>query len=235
MEEQIKFDVPDTSVFDDIRPRQRILSYKVKHIGEYDYKDYYYDTADLAIFNLGYSYRFRIRNKGNGIIEYGLQLKKEYNTKDSEDFKRYELDDVIPKDLGIRILAGEWEEAYSDTDLKTIKKLREFLSVNNIDYRKLAPCIIAEQKRSRFSMKRNGQLYFEISLDDCSFWPFDESNLNRVKFLQLEFENKFRVGIQREDEARILELVKFFEENYPVKIEKDSKYRKAILELLPKH
>ncbi len=63
MEEQIKFDVDDPKTFDAIKDQPKILSYKVKHSDEYIYEDYYYDTPDLALYNLGFSFAYQTNSQ----------------------------------------------------------------------------------------------------------------------------------------------------------------------------
>ena len=230
-EEQIKFDVPDESVFENIRVLKNVLSYKIKPRGEYFYQDYYYDTPDYDLFKLGYSYRFRIRDYGNGTIEYGIQFKKEYDTKNNKDFKRMEIDDVMPEEIGVRILRGKWSEAISGPDdYKTMTELKTFLDKNKIKKELLSPVLYVQQKRSRFRLKADGVVYFEISLDDCIFNPINDSVKKYIHFYQLEMENKFRQGTSIEDQKRIKDLIDFFIENYPIKIEKESKYKIVITE-----
>ncbi|MDD5006105.1 MAG: CYTH domain-containing protein [Candidatus Omnitrophica bacterium] len=236
-EEQIKLDVQNELVFDYVRNFKYILTYKIKHIGEYSYQDYYYDTPDLAIFNLGYLYRFRVRDKGSGSLEYGLQFKKEYDVNNKQDFQRTEIDDVIPEEMALKILSGNWSEAFSSNyDLRTIKEFRKFLEENKIDTKSLSPLIYGQQKRSRFSLKEDGKLYFEISLDKCSFNLINDARKKEINFLQLEFENKFKGDRSAMDqrEERIQDLIMFFTQNFPTKVERDSKYRTVVRELIKK-
>lgn len=48
----------------------------MKH-SDYTYVDIYLDTADLALYKNNLSLRIRKRHFGNGIVEYGMQLKSE--------------------------------------------------------------------------------------------------------------------------------------------------------------
>lgn len=232
IEEQIKFDVVDTSVFEEIKGQDHILSYKSKFKGTYNYEDYYYDTPGLDLFKLGYAYRLRIRNKGQGNLEYGIQFKKEYDAKDPENFVRSEIDDVIPEDIAKNMLSGDLSKAFSgDYDFLTINKFRSFLEENKIDYHNLVPLLHCLQKRERFRLKEHSLNYFEISLDDVLFTTVKGNNKQQIHFYQLEFENKLKGAIAR-DIKRIEQLIRFFTDNYRLKITRESKYRKAVLELI---
>jgi hypothetical protein len=234
LEEQVKFDVPERSIFEDIKSLPAILSYKLKIKGEYVYDDYYYDTPDLAIFKRGYSYRFRVRNKGDGKIEYGIQFKREYDVNDSQNFQRMEIDDVVSGDIGKRIVSGEWSEAVSDThDITTVKRFLDFLNENKINSKNLVPIIFAKQIRNRYKLKEDGTLYFEISMDECAFSLMNATKDERYHFFQFEFENKYKNGTMSTNHHRIMELTDFFVLNYRLKVVRDSKYGKAIDYLMP--
>lgn len=235
LEEQIKLDVQSEAVFDHVRNVKSLLTYKIKHIGEYLYQDYYYDTPDLDVFNLGYAYRFRVRDKGNGSLEYGLQFKKEYDVDNKQDFKRTEIDDVIPEEMALKILDGNWAEVFSSKyDLNTINEFKKFLEKNKIDTRSLVPLIYGRQERSRFALKEDGKLYFEISLDKCSFSLINGARKKEINFLQLEFENKFKGDRLAMDgrEQRMQDMLTFFTQNFHAKIERESKYQTAVQELI---
>ena len=237
LEEQIKFDVLSQTVLQKIINEQYILQYKTKTIGKYFYQDYYYDTQGLNLFKLGYSYRFRIRDKGEYELEYGLQFKKEYDKSDSANFRRTEIDDIIPRIMALKILSGKWDEAFSSSySLKTIKEFRAFLEKNKINPNKLSPCLYGQQKRTRLTLKENSILYFEISLDEGSFRLINSGREKEVNFLQLEFENKFRKdrALMDNKEQRIRDLINFFTKNYDLKISRDSKYRMAEEEIIKK-
>lgn len=240
LEEQIKFDVADRSVFEIIKRLDYLASYKCRFIGEYFYNDYYYDTPDFSLLKLGYSFRFRCRDKGRGKVEYGIQFKKEYDTKNSADFKRAEFDNVIPTAVGRDILGGQWSDAFSDTNFKSVGKFRKFLEENNIDYRLLSPVLYCDQERWRIGLDKGGQNYFEVSLDDSTFRPLKNINkrffwfLHKTRLLQLEFENKFRAGTQEEDENRILALIDYFTKSHNLKIQRDSKYATAVKRFIDK-
>ncbi|MDD5292427.1 MAG: CYTH domain-containing protein [Candidatus Omnitrophica bacterium] len=235
-EEQVKFDVSSIALFKNILRNISewpvILTYRVKPIGKYIYQDYYYDTPDMTLFRLGYSYRFRIRDKGKENIEYGLQFKSEYDPGNNESFKRLEIDNVIPDNMAQEIMSGKWLEAVSDKyDIHVIKEFLDFLNNNGIPPNALSPVLHADQKRDRFSLKENGMLHFEISLDECVFSLINDTEKKQYEFSQLEFENKYRKGIPSEDQKRIDDLIGYFTQSYNVSIARNSKYKTAILEL----
>lgn len=236
LEEQVKFDVRDESDFEKVRGVRQLLSYRVRHRGEYLYEDYYYDTPGLSLYESGYSFRFRVRNKGKGVVEYGIQLKKEYEP-GGRDFRRREVDDVIPEEMALDILAGNWHEAYSGKhDYKTIKALREILKGKRIDAKSLSPVLYGQQRRSRFTLKEDRKLYFEVSLDKCLFRRIGAGPKRETDFLQLEYENKFKKGRAKMDdrERRIRDLQDYFTRSMSAKTTAESKYRSAVQGLLRK-
>jgi len=227
MEQQVKLEAANGSVFKEIEQAPYILTYKNKPLGRYYYQDYYYDTKDMALARLGYSYRFRIRDKGDGEIEYAVQLKREYGNTQSGSFKREEIDDVLAARIGKRISRGDWSDAFKGDGINTMKVIRKLLSDNNIDPGALAPVIYAEQTRYRYQLTENGKLHFEISLDDCTMQSIKDNKKN-LHFYQVEIENKFRKDTPEYDEMRIRDLIDFFTRSYPVSLIMDSKYRSAV-------
>lgn len=233
VEEQLKFDIPDISVFERLKRMDNVLNYRLKTQGTYIYQDYYYDTPDLDLFRLGYSYRLRIRDKGDNIPEYGLQFKEEFDGENDQDSTRDEIDDILPDDLAKDILSGNWQEVFSDKyDLFTIKKIDSFLKANNLDRSRLVPLLICQQERLRLRLRERSVVYFEISLDKVRFNLVNDGS-KKIEFMQLEFENKLKGSIGR-DNDRIGKLAKFFESEYKVIPSRESKYRKAVLGLVKK-
>jgi len=233
VEEQLKFDVPDISVFEKLKRMDNVLNYRLKTQGTYIYQDYYYDTPDLDLFKLGYLYRLRIRDKEDNIPEYGLQFKKEFDEKNNKDSIRDEIDDILPEELAKNTLSGNWQEVFSAKyDLLTIKKIDSFLKANNLDYSRLVPLLICRQERLRLRLRERSVVYFEISLDKVRFNLVNDGS-KQIEFMQLEFENKLKGSIGR-DNDRIGKLAKFFESEYKLTPSRESKYRKAVLELIKK-
>jgi hypothetical protein len=232
MEEQIKFNIPGPAAFDAVKKHDKILTYKSNHSGEYIYEDYYYDTPDFALYHLGWSYRFRVRNKG-GSMEYGVQFKHEYDA-NSSGYKRDEIDDVIPEEKAKQILAGNWSSAFTDdANFVSIRRFCDFLTKNNIDSKQLTPVIFGKQFRSRYRLKEGDKFYFEVSLDDSIYETIkNKKNLPKssMHIYQIEFENKYRKD-QSSIPQRIKNLIGFFQEQCGAKLEWDSKYRMSVNKL----
>lgn len=229
MEEQVKFDVSSAWVLNRFLNLKTILSYRVKPIGHYIYRDYYYDTPDFAVSSRGYSYRFRVRDKGKGELEYGVQFKREYAVDPAKGFTRLEIDDLIPPEAGRKIAAGAWGDAYPPAPpLRTMKCFREFLEREKIDPSACAPRLFVRQERDRLRLSENGSTYFEISLDTATFNRLGDARREPFTFRQLEFENKTRGGKPAELRKRIGDLIDFFTGYTGVAISRESKYRTAV-------
>lgn len=229
MEEQVKFDVSSAWVLNRFLNLKTILSYRAKPIGHYIYQDYYYDTADFAVASRGYSYRFRVRDKGKGELEYGVQFKREYAVDPAKGFTRMEIDDLVPPEAGRKIAGGAWGDAYPPAaPLRSMRIFREFLAREKIDPAACAPRLFVRQERDRIELTENGSTYFEISLDTATFSRLGDARREPFHFHQLEFENKSRGGNPAELRKRIKDLIDFFTGYTGVVITRTSKYRSAI-------
>ena len=145
-----------------------------------------------------------------------------------------EVDSIIPEQIALKVLGHEWDDVFADNyDLAAIKELRSFLNMKKIDKRLLAPIIYLKQERIRLRLKERSVYYFEMSLDDCTAGRVGDSEEKQVHFCQLELENKFKGSTSR-NEKRIARLIEFFKESYSIKLSKDSKYQKAVKELVKK-
>lgn len=231
-EEQIKFDIDNPKIFDAIKNQKKILTYKVKHSGEYVYEDYYYDTPDFALYRLGCSFRFRVRNKGTGLPkEYGFQFKHEYGNDPGADFKRQEIDTNFPEARALGILNGNWADVFENPDrVEAVDRFLKFLEENKVDRKALAPVIYGKQARSRYRLNDDGEFYFEVSMDDATYKNLKDEAQAPLHLYQLEFENKFRKD-QSDMQTRIKSLCTYFE-RMGAKPERDSKYRTSVEQLL---
>ena len=230
-EQQIKFSIDKKETLDMISNARKILSYEVKSIGKYDYQDYYFDSPNHDIAKLGCSYRFRVADKGNN-IEYRIQFKKEYDAENEESFVRTEIDIAIPDDLAKNVLADNFNRIFSDNlNNEKIKELNSFLVSQKIDMNSLLPIIYGRQFRDRHRFKENKITFFEISLDEAYFKDLRDEN-KEIRFMEMEFENKYTGGYRGEQtgfiDERINKLVNYFSEKYKIKITKDSKYKKVV-------
>lgn len=229
MEEQIKFDVSSPWILGRILALNSILSYRAKTIGHFLYRDYYYDTPDYAVCAHGYSYRLRVRDKGNGALEYGLQFKREYAV-GGEGYVRMEIDDIMLPETGRRIAAGAWADALSPAaaPLRTVRVFREFLAREKLDPAACAPRLSAEQERDRIRLTESGTTWFEISLDTGALRPLGEGGKEPFRFRQLELENKSRGADPGEVRRRIRALVDFFSGYSGITMTRESKYKSAV-------
>lgn len=231
-EEQVKFDIGNPQIFEVLKRQKKILSYKVKHSGEYVYEDYYYDTPDLALYKLGCSFRFRVRNKGTGLPkEYGFQFKQEYGGDPGTDFKRQEIDTNLPEARALAILNGNWADVFENPDrAEAVDRFLKFLEENKVDRKLLTPVIYGKQARGRYRLQDEGEFYFEVSMDDATYSNFKDKEQAPLHLYQLEFENKFRKD-QSDMQQRIKALSTYFERQ-GAKPERDSKYRTSAEQLL---
>lgn len=231
-EEQIKFDVDNKEILENISNSRKILKYQLKSLGKYDYQDYYYDSPNYDIAKLGCSYRFRIADKGNNNIEYRYQFKKEYDVNSKENFVRREIDVPIPKELAEKILAGDFNRLFFDNlNNEKIRELNAFLKSQNINLKKISPIIYGQQYRDRYSLKENNIKFFEISLDEARFVHLKDKD-KKLKFCELEFENKYTGGYRTTQpdfiEKRIKQFINYLSKKYKIVLIKDSKYKRVI-------
>lgn len=165
----LRLQVEEPAAYKEFLIGLRVHHYRAQPRGDGRFQDVYYDTAEWALFDHGYSYRFRRRVRPDDTI-YSIRLEQE---------PRFVLDEAtkidvvspVPKQLGETIASGQWSKAVrNDERLAASAELQNVLRELQIDAEKLKPRLIGQLYRQRFDVSDKGKDWFEL---DHEVWRFN--------------------------------------------------------------
>jgi len=198
VEIEAKFIIRDPAVFQDILKLERILDYDLMFNNEQLQRDTYFDTEDLDLLNSKSC--LRLREKGRKWV-VAFKAPEEYAY---DIFQRQE---------------SQAEISHNELDAFLTKTVEPVQEARKIERRKnLLPVLMVTNHRQRINLLRNGEVYFEMALDEG---VFNRAGRER-QFMELEVEAKAgnKTSLQR--------IARFLTKRYELTPSRFSKYERGM-------
>jgi CHAD domain-containing protein/uncharacterized protein YjbK/transposase-like protein len=205
IETEAKFVVPDPSTFAALQKLSQLGDFELKPIGVKTVVDRYLDTADKRLYQAGVACRLRKVNQQQ------LVTLKSLTPAEGNLHRREEIETEVTVDPLQISQPRAWPEG-------RVKKL----VLEIVGSAPLETLFILHQTRHQFHALRQGQPVLELSLDEVSL-----RDQTVVDYRELEAEL-----IESGVEANLISFVEALRARWPLKVETQSKFERALLEII---
>jgi hypothetical protein len=169
----IRLSVTSETSVQELLQALRINHYRLGSLAEADFRDWFYDTADGALAERGWSFRFRQRRSGTSGSAWSIRLEREPRFLDEGEAKTDIRSDVA-EDLARRIVGGAWGQAVVGTEgLEASDRLRTLLAGLGIEPADVAPRFVGDLHRVRSELTDKGRSWFEMDRETWTFRAMD--------------------------------------------------------------
>jgi CHAD domain-containing protein/transposase-like protein len=205
IETEAKFVVPDSSTLAALQKLTRLADFELKSIGVKATVDRYLDTADKRLYQAGWACRLR------NIADKQLITLKSTTPVQDNLHRRRELETEIEPSQP----QGEQWQTWPDSPARELVEQIAGLAP-------LQTLFILYQTRHQFHGLKHGQPVIELSLDEVSL-----NDASRVQYRELEAEL-----IGSGDETDLALLVEALQARWPLQVEPQSKFERALAEVI---
>ena len=203
LETEAKFVIPDLATFTALQQLTHLGDFELKPIGVKTVVDRYLDTANKRLYQAGWACRLR-SVEGKQLINLKSLTPAQDNL-----HRRQELETKI-ETTQVRV---DQPQAWPDSPAKE-------LVVQSVGPALLQTLFTLHQTRHQFHGLKQGQPIIELSLDEVSL---NDSSVVNYRELELEL-------IEQGVEADLALLVEALQAQWPLKVETQSKFERALAE-----